>query len=233
MTSMRNYVPFTHSLAFLFSVMFLTVSPSLLHAEDLELLRSDLVLEDLSFGPTQAQMFDWVGVGHRGETFSISDDGTVLALSSAEERLDRSELNVGAVHVFALSDQWRPLGNVIRGTQPYHALGTNVSLNESGTLIAIGARRGMGSSRDRLVPQAGAQLLKLEGNEWIQIGDDIARVRFQTGDPDELFLCQTVDPSSFAEISRSGTLLVVAEADAGIGGGPAVVLGPLKTKTES
>ncbi len=70
-----------------------------------------------------------------GDSVSISDDGTVVAIGAPESSSDRGYLRLYK----NMSGSWVQVGNDITGGNSYDRLGTSVSLSGEGNIVAIGA----------------------------------------------------------------------------------------------
>ena len=105
---------------------------------------------------------------YSGGSVSLSADGTVLAIGA--DRNDGNGIDSGHVRVFKLDGtSWIQLGQDIDGEAYSDGSGHSVSLSADGSVVAIGAMYNSGSAY-----KAGhVRVYKLDGNSWIQVGEDI------------------------------------------------------------
>ena len=124
---------------------------------------------------------DWVQIGatiagealsdHSGHSVSLSDDGTRLAIGAPDNGLiENVGSNFGHVRVYEnQSGNWVQLGNDIDGENPEDNSGFSVSLNQDGTIVAIGA-----PNNTNTIEGAGhVRVYAYQTNTWVQIGEDI------------------------------------------------------------
>jgi len=96
-----------------------------------------------------------------GSSISLNGDGTLLAIGQG---LYDVILNEGRVSVFQLiANVWTPYGNLITGTIQGESSGITVSLNFSGTRLALGASGSNGAVR----------VYEIISGVWKQISSDI------------------------------------------------------------
>eukprot|EP00956_Cyclotella_meneghiniana_P022912 scaffold43851_cov40-Cyclotella_meneghiniana.AAC.5 len=82
-----------------------------------------------------------------GRSVSLSSDGTVLAIGAPYNGGNGGYSGHGHVRVFKLvNDSWTQVGQDIDGEAAYDKSGWSVSLSGDGTVLAIGAPHGNGSS---------------------------------------------------------------------------------------
>jgi len=129
----------------------------------------------------QFQGTDWVQVGtdiigealsdHSGYAISLSDDGNRLAIGAPNNGLvENVGSNYGQVRVYEnQSGNWAQIGNDIDGEDPEDNSGFSVSLNQNGTIVAIGA-----PNNTNTIQGAGhVRVYSYDSNNWVQIGEDI------------------------------------------------------------
>ncbi|MCZ4410345.1 T9SS type A sorting domain-containing protein [Cryomorphaceae bacterium 1068] len=104
-----------------------------------------------------------------GTSVSVSADGTRVAISSPHHAGVNGTLS-GQVRVYEEQDgDWNQVGSAMEGEAAMDEFGTEVSLNDDGTIVAIGAEgndtdgNGFGHVR----------VFEVLGGEWIQMGSDI------------------------------------------------------------
>jgi len=103
-----------------------------------------------------------------GSSVSLSSDGTVLAIGSPNNSGARSL--AGRVRVFKYKNEtWTQLGTDIEGEAVGEHFGWSVSLNDSGSLIAIGAI----ANNDNGNWAGQVRLYKYKNDIWNQIGSNI------------------------------------------------------------
>eukprot|EP00979_Chaetoceros_neogracilis_P013664 scaffold3990_cov284-Chaetoceros_neogracile.AAC.5 len=106
-----------------------------------------------------------------GESVSLSNDGTVVAIGAPYN--DENGSNSGHVRIYAWdSNSWVQRGNDIDGEAAYDYSGASVSLSNDGTVVAIGAPyndgvNGSNSGRVRIYAWDSAT------KSWVQRGNDI------------------------------------------------------------
>jgi hypothetical protein len=103
-----------------------------------------------------------------GFSVAINDAGTIVAAGA--NRNDGGGPNAGHVRVFEnVGGTWTQIGNDIDGEAAGDFFGEAVSLNASGTILAVGAHLNDGTGAD-----AGhVRVFENVGGSWSQIGDDI------------------------------------------------------------
>ena len=123
---------------------------------------------------------DWVPLGNpivgeaagdfSGAAVSISGDGNRVAIGAYANRTNASVIRYGHTRIFEFNGtDWQQLGADIDGEGANDNFGYDVSLNESGTVVAIGGRTNDGTAND-----AGhVRVFSYNGNAWVQVGDDI------------------------------------------------------------
>jgi hypothetical protein len=96
-----------------------------------------------------------------GESVSLSDDGTVLAIGSGS--------NYGNVKVYKyISGQWSQLGADIEG-EISSGYGNSISLSDNGTVIAIGNS----SNKDNGQSSGQTRVFQYDSGTWSQLGANI------------------------------------------------------------
>lgn len=103
-----------------------------------------------------------------GGAVSLSDDGLTLAVGAPSN--DGNGADAGHVRVFAWNGTaWIQKGSDINGENTSDSSGESVSLNEDGSILAIGATQNDGNGSN-----AGhARVFSWNGSAWIQLGTDI------------------------------------------------------------
>ncbi|ULC57941.1 T9SS type A sorting domain-containing protein [Flaviramulus sp. BrNp1-15] len=127
------------------------------------------------------QVSDWVQVGtdiigedlsdHSGYSVSLSDDGNRLAIGAPDNGLvENVGSNYGQVRVYEnQSNNWVQIGSDIDGEDPEDNSGYAVSLNEDGSIVAIGA-----PNNSNATTGAGhVRVYNYQSTNWVQIGADI------------------------------------------------------------
>ncbi len=103
-----------------------------------------------------------------GYSVSMSSDGKVIAIGAILS--DGNGDDSGQVRVFKwINNQWVQLGDDINGESEGDRSGYSVSLSNDGKIIAIGAVLNDGNGID----SGHVRIYKWNGNQWIQLGDDI------------------------------------------------------------
>ncbi|WP_405567531.1 BspA family leucine-rich repeat surface protein [Polaribacter sp. Asnod6-C07] len=108
-----------------------------------------------------------------GFSVDISNDGNIIAVGAPLNDGSTPYSNIGSVKIYQyISSNWVQLGSEIIGEATGDEFGYSVSLNSTGNIIAIGARRndtdGVGYDNDGHV-----KVYQLESGNWSQIGNDI------------------------------------------------------------
>jgi len=123
---------------------------------------------------------DWIQLGNTiigegiddmsGFTISISGDGNRVAIGARANRTNNLGIRLGHTRIFEFNGvDWEQLGSDIDGEGVNDNFGYDVSLNETGNMVAIGGRSNDGTAQD-----AGhVQVFSFEGNNWVQVGQDI------------------------------------------------------------
>lgn len=103
-----------------------------------------------------------------GRSVAINDNGTILAVGA--NRYDGNNNNDGRVRVYELIDEvWTQVGQDIVGESENDHSGQSVRLNNSGTIVAIGAD---GNSENGY-ESGQVRVFKINNDVWTQIGQDI------------------------------------------------------------
>jgi surface protein len=107
-----------------------------------------------------------------GQSVSLSDDGTAVAIGAKENKTSRSEAisNKGLTAIYKNTNgTWSQLGQDIIGEASDDESGHSVSINSDGTYVAIGARYNDGNGNN-----AGhVRVYYYNNTNWIQKGEDI------------------------------------------------------------
>ena len=132
----------------------------------------------LTFSVIQAQ---WVQIGqniygdseygYSGSSVSLNSNGSFVAIGTPEN--DGGGSGDGLVRTYQnVNDNWSQIGQDIVGEQNYCELGTSVSMNSDGSVVAIGIPYFTGDGGD--MPNEGVVCIYQYYNEgWIRIGDSI------------------------------------------------------------
>lgn len=104
-----------------------------------------------------------------GESTSLNSTGTILAIGSVFNDGDNAT-NSGHVRVYGFnSSNWVQIGNDIDGENQDDQFGRSVSLNDDGTILAIGA-----TGNDSNGNNSGqVKVYEYNNGNWVQIGNDI------------------------------------------------------------
>ncbi|WP_298511535.1 T9SS type A sorting domain-containing protein [uncultured Kordia sp.] len=104
-----------------------------------------------------------------GWAVSLNNDGTTLAIGARLN--DETGSNAGKVYIYKYINQvWTQLGNNLTGDSAGDLFGYSVSLNDDGTVVAVGVAKADGSD----VLESGlVRVYVIENNTWTQIGTDI------------------------------------------------------------
>jgi hypothetical protein len=110
---------------------------------------------------------------HSGYSVSLSADGNRVAIGAPDNGLVEGEgANFGQVRVYEnQSGSWVQIGDDIDGENPEDNSGYAVSLNQDGSVVAIGA-----PNNSNATTGAGAghvRVYRYQADDWVQIGDDI------------------------------------------------------------
>ncbi|WP_299667627.1 hypothetical protein [uncultured Polaribacter sp.] len=108
-----------------------------------------------------------------GYSVSMNNDGTIVAGGNRS-----ANSSTGEVKVFKYSsstDQWSQIGNTIFGESSGDQFGSSVSLNETGTIVAVGAPRNDGSNSDTNFDGGRVKVYQYDStsSSWIQLGSSI------------------------------------------------------------
>ena len=110
-----------------------------------------------------------------GEAFEINKDGSVIAIGATlYDEEDKS--NIGRVKVFTWDgSNWIQMGNTIVGEAANDQSGVNVSLDDKGITLAIGASYNDGDESDTNDNRGHVRVFKYNdnNNDWRQLGEDI------------------------------------------------------------
>lgn len=108
-----------------------------------------------------------------GSAIALSPDGLTVALSGVN--IDAIESQTGIVRVFQYdtsSSVWSQLGQSLSSPEPGDLFGASMALSTDGTTLAIGAPTSNGPGEpDDFIGEA--LVYTLQGNSWVQIGEDI------------------------------------------------------------
>lgn len=152
---------------------------------------------------------DWAQIGndligealsdHSGYAVSLSSDGNRVAIGAPDNGLDVGEgSNFGQVRVYEYqSDEWIQIGEDIDGENPEDNSGFSVSLNEDGSIVAIGAP----NNSSAFMGAGQVRVYAFEANSWMQIGEDIDG------------LAQNDKFGSAVSLNHQGTTLAIGAVD--------------------
>lgn len=105
-----------------------------------------------------------------GQSVSLSDDGSVLAIG--EPFNNDLGFTSGQVRVFRnINNTWTQVGQDLYGQNAVASAGTTVDLSADGTTVAIGAPNTVVSPFTSFT--GNVEVYQLQGNSWIQKGTDI------------------------------------------------------------
>ena len=103
-----------------------------------------------------------------GYSVSINSDGTIVAIGSPGN--DDGGINAGHTRVYQYTNNvWTQLGGDIKGENAGDRSGWSVSLNNAGTIVAIGAKYNNGNG----YRTGHARIYQWQGGVWTQLGSDI------------------------------------------------------------
>ncbi len=103
-----------------------------------------------------------------GYSIAINDAGTIIAAGA--NRNDGGGTDSGHVRVFEnVGGSWTQIGSDINGEAAGDFFGESVSLNASGTILAVGAHLNDGGGTD----SGHVRVFENVGGSWTQIGSDI------------------------------------------------------------
>ena len=129
----------------------------------------------------QFQGNDWIQVGNdivgkntfnnSGYSVSLSDDGNRVAIGAPDAVIvPNVGRNYGHVRIYELqSDAWVQIGSDIEGENPEDNSGFSVSLNQDGSIVAIGAP----NNNDAVQGAGQVRVYALETDTWVLVGADI------------------------------------------------------------
>lgn len=160
------------------------------------------------------KIFDWDGTAwiQRGNTIvgesldnifgsctSISADGNIVA-AGAPYNTNLNGAYAGHVRVYKWNGTaWSKIGADIDGLTEYDQLGTSVSLDASGTTVAVGAK----NDNTNFEGAGKVQIFDWNGSSWIQRGDGI--LGLTTGD----------GVGSAVSLSSDGNTVAIGAAESG------------------
>ena len=105
-----------------------------------------------------------------GFSVSLNSTGYILAASATY-----NSGATGSVRIYKYNDiSWIQLGSDIDGEEENNLSGHSVSLNDDGTIVAIGARENRGAASNSIWSSFGhVRVYKYNGISWVQYGIDI------------------------------------------------------------
>ena len=109
-----------------------------------------------------------------GFSVSLNSTGYILA-ASATHNSGANGIQSGSVRIYKYNDiSWIQLGSDIDGEEENNLSGHSVSLNDDGTIVAIGARENRGAASNSISSSFGhVRVYKYNGISWVQYGIDI------------------------------------------------------------
>lgn len=103
-----------------------------------------------------------------GSSVALSADGTTLVAGGVRDTI--LNINQGVVRVYKyIGGNWIQLGNDISGEYNYDKTGNSVSINDDGTIIAVGAPMSDGNG----YASGSVRIFEFSGGSWNQIGNTI------------------------------------------------------------
>lgn len=129
----------------------------------------------------QNQSGTWVQIGnpiigeagsdHSGFSISLNNSGSILAIGAPDNGLVAGVgSNYGQVRVYEFqTDSWVQIGSDIDGENPEDNSGFSVSINQDGSIVAIGAP----NNNDSVMGAGQVRIYRNEANIWTQIGNDL------------------------------------------------------------
>lgn len=94
-------------------------------------------------------------------------DGTTVAIGQFDMSSARAGGQVNVYHYDVGSGLWKPLGQTLTSVESVGRFGYSVSLNEDGTVLAIGV------AGDDTESTGIVRVFKFLNDKWIQLGEDI------------------------------------------------------------
>jgi hypothetical protein len=127
----------------------------------------------------QNQSGNWVQMGnpiigeafsdHSGFSISLNNSGSILAIGAPDNEAEDGG-NFGHVRVYEFqTNNWIQIGSDIDGEAPEDNSGFSVSINQDGSIVAIGAP----NNNDAAMGAGHVRIYRNESNIWTQIGNDI------------------------------------------------------------
>ena len=105
-----------------------------------------------------------------GWSTSINGDGTIVAVGAIYNTGNGNAYNSGHVRIFQYNDiSWVQLGTDIEGEDDHDYSGYSVSLNNDGTIVAIGATGNDGNG----YYSGHTRIYRYNDISWVQLGTDI------------------------------------------------------------
>ena len=121
--------------------------------------------------PTWTQLGDTItgdiSEGRFGQSVSLSDDGTTVAVGAPESDIDGEDM-VGIARVYDYSSSWTPRGVTFQGIDAEDRLGWSVSLSSDGNTLAIGSSHAQ--SPANAISNNGSVRVYIWGVEWELVG---------------------------------------------------------------
>lgn len=156
------------------------------------------------------------GAGNQtGQSVSLSDDGTVLAIGEPFNNDLGFTSGQGQVRVYRnINDTWVQIGQDLYGQNALAGAGTAVDLSADGTTVAFGAPNTQVSPSTSFI--GNVEIYQLQGNTWVQKGTDIngdgSVIKFGqsvslSDDGNSIAIGQTGDPANI-NVSQLGRVKV-------------------------
>ncbi len=133
--------------------------------------------------------------GFSGSAISLNSEGTVVAIG-AYNKESVNGINSGQVRIYGfVNGIWEQLGEDINGEEMSDRSGWSISLDDEGTIVAIGSpyNDGNGSESGQI------RIFKYVNDSWVQIGEDIY------GESDFYYFGSSLDLNSDGTILIGGT----------------------------
>ena len=111
---------------------------------------------------------------YSGRSVSLNNDGTILAVGAILNDGDGGLANrVGHVRVYEWDgSNWVQRGADIDGEAEKDYSGYSVSMNNDGTIVAIGAKQNNGTTGNDLDNRGHVRVYKWDGSNWVQRGKE-------------------------------------------------------------
>lgn len=154
------------------------------------------------WGPIGTPINAESGGDQTGQSVSLSDDGSILAIG--EPFNNDIGVTSGQVRVFKnINNNWTQLGQDLLGVNALDGAGTSVDLSADGSVVAFGIPNSSVPGLSGFIGKV--KVFTLQGNTWVQKGGDIdgdgAIIKFGqsvslSDDGNTIAIGQTGDPSN-------------------------------------